>query len=91
MCGQGTTPASPERFAAMLPIAGTPVPGVTTRPGYCDPCIHPLVQTLNDGGFVTIASCCGHGKVLGRVTFIDGRELLIAPDHETATRLWVDL
>lgn len=41
--------------------------------GYSDPCIAPLVQTLNDGGFQTIASCCGHGRnFASNVLFEDG-------------------
>lgn len=52
-----------------------------------DPCIAPIVQALNDAGLATIASCCGHGKNMGRVTLSDGRELLIAPDFDTATRI----
>ena len=26
-----------------------------------DACIAPIVQALNDAGFRTLASCCGHG------------------------------
>lgn len=81
MCGKGL--GSTERLAAMVPIRGVR--------GECDPCLLPMVQALVDAGMPTIASCCGHGRVLGRVTLADGRELLIAPDFETATRLWVRL
>lgn len=49
-----------------------------------DPCIAPLVQALNDTGFHTRASCCGHGKQPGRITLWDGRELFLAADYETA-------
>lgn len=28
-----------------------------------DQCIAPLVQMLNDHGFHTVGSCCGHGKI----------------------------
>lgn len=75
---------APNREAAMLRIAGTPIEGVTTKVGYCDPCLLPLIQALNDGGQYTIASCCGHNRRPGWVAFVDGRELLVIPDFETA-------
>lgn len=40
--------------------------------GYADPCIAPLVQALNDGGFQTVASCCGHGKWPGIISLEPG-------------------
>lgn len=49
-----------------------------------DPCIAPLVQALNDAGIATRASCCGHGKQPGNIMLMDGRELFIAADFETA-------
>ena len=49
----------------------------------CDECIQPLVQYLNNGGYQTTASCCGHGKRPGSIILKDGRELLIIPDYET--------
>lgn len=51
---------------------------------FCDPCLAPLVVALNAGGQRTVASCCGHGRRPGAVALVDGRELIIAPDHETA-------
>lgn len=51
---------------------------------WCDPCLEPLIRALNDGGLQTVASCCGHGRRLGIVALADGRELVIAPDYETA-------
>ena len=36
--------------------------------GYAGPCIAPLVQSLNNGGFQTVVSCCGHGKTKGVVS-----------------------
>lgn len=51
---------------------------------WCDPCIAPLVRMLNDGGLATVASCCGHGHRPGRISLVDGRELLIVPDFDTA-------
>jgi prepilin-type processing-associated H-X9-DG protein len=48
-----------------------------------DACIAPLVKVLNDGGYATVASCCGHSG-WGNIALADGRELLIAPDYESA-------
>ncbi len=52
-----------------------------------DKCIASLVQALNTAGVGTVASCCGHGKGLGNIALCDGRELIIAPDFESARRL----
>lgn len=49
-----------------------------------DSCIAPLVEALVKGGVLTTGSCCGHGKGLGYIGLSDGRELLVAPDRETA-------
>ena len=43
-----------------------------------DFCIHQIVAALNAGGVGTVASCCGHGKMPGRIDLDDGRTLLIA-------------
>lgn len=51
---------------------------------WCDPCIAPLVQALNDGGLPTVASCCGHGRRPANVALADGRELVVMPDYATA-------
>jgi len=76
-----------EREAAMVIIEGTPIPGVTTKVGSCDPCLLPLIQALNDAGFYTVASCCGHTRRPGRITLADGRELFLVADFEAATEL----
>ena len=52
-----------------------------------DECIKPLVEALNKAGFKTIASCCGHGKQPGNIALVDGRELVIMPDYDTARRV----
>lgn len=52
-----------------------------------DICIAPLVQVLNDIGMRTAASCCGHGIRPGIISLYDGRELLIAPDFDTARKV----
>lgn len=61
---------------------GSPRPAGSKRA--IDACIAPLVKALNDAGFGTRASCCGHGDSLGNIVLTDGRELLIVPDYETA-------
>jgi len=63
-------------------------------PGFCDPCLAPLINALNGGGLTTVASCCGHGHRPGSIVLKDGRELLIMPDSETARSLdhmWPDI
>lgn len=54
---------------------------------WCDPCLVPLIQALNDGGVSTVASCCGHGHRPGSVMLEDGRELCILPNFEAAREL----
>lgn len=49
-----------------------------------DTCIAPLIKTLNEAGFLTAASCCGHGHRPGVISLIDGRELVIARDFDEA-------
>lgn len=52
-----------------------------------DECIKPLVKALNDSGLETIASCCGHGRTNGNIALRDGREIIIAPNYETARKI----
>ena len=52
-----------------------------------DNCIAPIVKALNDNNIKTIASCCGHGNCWGRISLVDGRELIIAPDFEGANAI----
>jgi len=49
-----------------------------------DRCIAPIVRALNAWGIRTVASCCGHNNRPGSIILEDGRELIIAPDFETA-------
>jgi hypothetical protein len=42
-----------------------------------DWCIHHIVAALNAAGIQTVASCCGHGRVQGRIDLEDGRTLFI--------------
>ena len=48
-----------------------------------DSCIAHLVQILNDAGYETVASCCGHNIRPGNIALRDGRELVIVPDFKT--------
>lgn len=49
-----------------------------------DSCIADIVLALNDCGIKTIASCCGHFNRWGNIVLDDGRELIIAPDYDSA-------
>jgi len=42
-----------------------------------DYCIHQIVAALNAGGVRTTASCCGHGRIQGRIDLEDNRILWI--------------
>ena len=57
---------------------------------HVDACIQPMVQALNDAGFQTLNCCCGHGQRPGSIILEDGREVLIAPDFETARKMEAD-
>lgn len=48
-----------------------------------DWCIHQIVAALNAGGIETTASCCGHGKMAGRIDLRDGRVLMITTQSKT--------
>lgn len=54
---------------------------------WCDPEIVDLVRALNTGDLRTVASCSGHGEQHGNIALKDGRELLIAPDYDTARQM----
>lgn len=48
-----------------------------------DWCIHHIVAALNAGGVRTVACCCGHGRIPGRIDLEDGRILTITkPDNK---------
>ena len=42
-----------------------------------DYCLHHIIAALNAGGVHTMASCCGHGNIPGRIDLEDGRTLVI--------------
>lgn len=52
-----------------------------------DECIKPLLKALNQCGMETVASCCGHGNTNGNIALKDGREIIIAPNFETARKI----
>lgn len=52
-----------------------------------DSCIVTLIRILNDGGFKTVASCCGHNNRPGSIILADGRELIICPDYATGRKI----
>ena len=54
-----------------------------------DFCIHQIVAALNAGGIRTEASCCGHGKMKGRIDLEDGRTLVITDDADQV--VWQEL
>lgn len=47
------------------------------RPRDIDACLAPLVRALNAGGFPTIASCCGHGRMPPSVILNDDRFIVV--------------
>ncbi len=51
-----------------------------------DECIRELINALNDAGYKTIASCCGHGNQPTRISLKNGRELFIT-DYEKAQKI----
>lgn len=59
-----------------MPIAG--------RRQDIDYCVADLVAALNAANIRTVASCCGHGKMLGDIRLEDGRVIKI----ENGVRPW---
>lgn len=51
------------------------------RPMFIDACIAPIVRALERAGIHMLASCCGHGRTLGRIDLTDGRVLFIGADE----------
>jgi len=47
-----------------------------------DLCIADVVAALNAANIITVASCCGHGKMDGSVLLEDGREIIIRLEKE---------
>ena len=69
MCEWGKS--KPVRLAFMRDITGRCTVGV-------DECITSLVQALNNAGFETLGSCCGHGKIPASIILrVDGNSIEI--------------
>lgn len=60
---------------AILPING--------KVACIDWCIHQIVAALNAGGVTTVACCCGHQIIPGRIDLADGRVLVVYPDADS--------
>ena len=56
-----------------------------------DRCIHKIVAALNAGGILTTSSCCGHQKLTGFATLLDGRTLLILPSTPESAEEWPEI
>jgi hypothetical protein len=82
MCGWGTS----EPVEVTVPASISRTGAERRKVVDVDACLAPLVKTLNDAGYVTVASCCGHGKRPGDIILADGRELHIMPDFATSRR-----
>jgi len=63
-CGMGT-------YECQIPM---PIKG---RIQGIDFCIADIVAALNAANIITVASCCGHGKIPARIDLEDGREIMI--------------
>lgn len=83
MCKWGTTKTLEVVIPAHLSSTGKE----KLKPIGIDSCIYDLVKVLNDNGFTTIASCCGHGHRPGDIALGDKRELIIAKDFEEARKI----
>jgi hypothetical protein len=60
---------------------------INGKPRGIDSCIYEFVKMLNDNGYKTIASCCGHGKAPADIALVDGREIIIARDFDEARKI----
>ena len=56
---------------------------IKRRVEYIDHCIAKIVAALNAANIVTMASCCGHRKMHGRIDLRDGRVLAIFENKES--------
>ena len=83
MCEWGTTVTVEVTVPANLSRTGRE----RVAPKDVDSCIAPMVVALNAAGIATVASCCGHGRRPGNIALADGREMVIAPDYDTARKV----
>ena len=72
-CGVVCCDAGEYTCQVPMPISG--------RRQDIDMCIADIVAALNAANIITVASCCGHGKSDGIISFGDGRELKISMDR----------
>ena len=70
---------SPGGEATLRNQVSMPISG---RVRCIDFCIHKIVAALNAGGVSTVASCCGHGKMPGRIDLEGGGVLIIADNPD---------
>ena len=73
MCGKMGQVADKETRSP-IPIRGKVI--------LIDSCIADIVASLVAGGLFTVASCCGHKKLLGNIILDDGRVLEIYPNQK---------
>lgn len=83
MCKWGSTKVLDVIIPAHLSSTGADKPKRVD----IDSCVYDLVKVLNENGFVTIASCCGHGRRPGNIALADGRELVIARNYEEGRKI----
>lgn len=57
------------------------------KPREVDSCIFDIVKMLNENGYETIASCCGHGKQPVNIALRDGREIFIVNNYEDGRKI----
>lgn len=74
MCGNDFGDKETYKNQVCMPIDG--------KVQCIDYCIHHIVAALNAAGIATAASCCGHGKVDGRIDLRDGRTLIIKNENQ---------
>lgn len=67
MCGDSC--GGVKTFAEQVPMP------IGRHVEYIDGCISHIVAALNAGGIRTVASCCGHGGLIGNIVLEDGREI----------------
>ena len=79
MCGRDET----VRMTITIPASISRTGKTRQKLVDIDSCIAPIVKALNDGGVVTVASCCGHGHRRGNIVLADGRWIDIYPDWQT--------
>jgi hypothetical protein len=73
VCKWGDTAQVPVTIQAHLSCTGEERKKVAK----IDRCIAPIVEALEQGGIMMLASCCGHGKAVGHIHLADGRVLEI--------------